>query len=754
MRNVSRMITSATIAVLVCSIFSYFLHSSTKALAATQATYYVAPNGSDNNPGTIDSPFQTLDHARSVVSGLVNSMSGDIVVNLRGGTYNLNQPLQFGAGDSGANGYNVIYQAYGNEIPVISGGQTITGWSQHDSGKNIWQASVSSSLQTRQLYVNGTRAVRARSTTGLPGTITQTATGYTTTDTSLQIWSNPGDIEFVYTGGGANNQGNWVEQRCGVSSISGNASSTTITMKQPCYDNAYTRKQANNQNITNPTYIENNYTLLDQPGEWYLDHAASTLYYIPRSGEDMSSATVVAPTLETLVSGNGVHNVQFTGITFAYATWLRPSGNDGFAEIQANYCYTGTAGGGELPEGNVSFQAASSLRFERNTFIHLGNAGLRLWNGSQNNTVIGNVFTDISASGIEIGDVANPNATGSAQDSGNTVTDNYIHDLPVEYHGGVGIFAGYVAHNTISHNEIANTPYSGISEGWGWGAPPSFANSNVIQNNLIYNIMQLLLDGGGIYVLGQTNQPGSTISGNYIHNQGHEYGALYPDEGSSYWDINNNVVASVPRWLHIWTSSIHDINVHDNFSDTATMTNNGTNITLSNNYTAGPPWPTAAQNIINNAGIESAYQDIKGGGSQTNLALNKTAYSSSVYSTPYDTSKANDGDTGTGWSPTGTDTNPWWEVDLGQAYTLSQIQLVTRQELDQPETRQNFEIWASNNADMSLGHVVLGSQGNSPLPYQATLTVNVTDTTAYRYVAAVKTRSEYFFISELRVFGH
>ena len=178
----------------------------------------------------------------------------------------------------------------------------------------------------------------------------------------------------------------------------------------------------------------------------------------------MLTATVMAPDIETLDSGNGelrepVHNIEFRGITFAYATWLQPSGNDGFVEVQANEHYVGSGGEAslEFPQGNVSFQGAKALRFERDVFIHLGSAGLRLWNGSQDNVVIGNLFTDISATWLLIGDVQQGDPS---IDTGNLVIDNDIHNVAVEYHGGVGLFGGCLANTIFSHNEIANLPYS------------------------------------------------------------------------------------------------------------------------------------------------------------------------------------------------------------------------------------------------------------------------------------------------------
>src|SRR5205823_4596331 len=161
-----------------------------------------------------------------------------------------------------------------------------------------------------------------------------------------------------------------------------------------------------------PTLVENAYELLDTPGEWYLDSAASTVYYIPRTGENLRTATVIAARLETLVSGAGtatapLHHVTFDGLQFSDATWLQPSSNEGFSEIQANYAVTGTNGyavqglctfapGGTCPYGAwtkepaaVSFSYATDLTVTNSGFARLGGAGLDLGHGTQGDVVRG-----------------------------------------------------------------------------------------------------------------------------------------------------------------------------------------------------------------------------------------------------------------------------------------------------------------------------------------------------------------------------
>jgi hypothetical protein len=89
-------------------------------------------------------------------------MQSDLVVVLADGIYRLSAPLTFTAADSGANGHQVTWQAAPNADPILSGGQQIMGWTLHDAATNIWQASVGTGFDSRQLYVDGVIATRAR----------------------------------------------------------------------------------------------------------------------------------------------------------------------------------------------------------------------------------------------------------------------------------------------------------------------------------------------------------------------------------------------------------------------------------------------------------------------------------------------------------------------------------------------------------------------------------------------------------------
>ena len=65
------------------------------AAAASQATFYVSPSGNDSNKGTQEAPFKTITQAQKAVRAINGTMTGDIEVILREGTYALPGTIGF-----------------------------------------------------------------------------------------------------------------------------------------------------------------------------------------------------------------------------------------------------------------------------------------------------------------------------------------------------------------------------------------------------------------------------------------------------------------------------------------------------------------------------------------------------------------------------------------------------------------------------------------------------------------------------------
>jgi hypothetical protein len=146
------------------ALASYFSENSNPTRGGA-ADFYIAPNGRDSNPGTAAAPFATLVKARDTVRKKVASgLTGNVLVVIRGGTYRQTETLTLGPEDSGTDRFSITYAANPGEKVVLSGGRKIIGWKKGPSA--IWTAEVpevkSGDWYFRQLFVSGTRAVRAR----------------------------------------------------------------------------------------------------------------------------------------------------------------------------------------------------------------------------------------------------------------------------------------------------------------------------------------------------------------------------------------------------------------------------------------------------------------------------------------------------------------------------------------------------------------------------------------------------------------
>jgi len=586
------------------------------------AEFHVSPSGYDANPGTKAAPFKTVQSASEWVRRLTQDMDEDIVIYLEDGTHVLREPWVLRQEDSGRNGHSVVYKAVPGAAPVLSGGVPVTGWEPDTGGR--WKAPATFA-DTRQLYVNGVRAKRARGPFpdgaeryGDLQLIDGDAGYLLPSRAEMAEWRNQGDIEFGYLS-------SWSHMICKVKAITREGDGVRIAMQQPNYFLA-ARKEGRQAEI--PDYIENALELLDEPGEWYLDKAAGTLYYLAREGEDMATATVVAPVAETLLELVGmleepIHDVRFEGITFADATWLRPNVH-GHPDVQANFLIIPTSLSYRLGTvhnvhnenirmaAHVALRYAHHVTFERCTFTRLGGAGLDLLLGCHDNTVRGCHFHDISGSAVQVGGVDrrdhHPDDPAMVVKD-NRITNNYIHHCGVEYEDSVGVFAGYTDGTVIAHNEISNLPYTGISVGWGWGeedagggayegvpyryATPTPAANNRIEHNHIHHVMRSRDDGGGVYTL--SNQPGTVIRGNHIHDTTGGPGGIYLDEGSGFIEVTGNCVYNVARAMNYNNRNqnrIETCNEHDNFFDV-------------------PPGNAAfPEALVQKAGLEAACQDL------------------------------------------------------------------------------------------------------------------------------------------------
>jgi|GEM_PF-755009 len=634
----------AMIAVLLAGIAPLSLAgTSGKAAAASAAAagdLYVSPSGSDANPGTEERPLATLAKARDIVRTMNADMTRDITVYLRGGTYDVREPVVFDERDSGTNGHRIHYRAYPGETPVLSGGVRVgSNWNAVD-GKPYLQVSVSEVTETRQLFVNGERRKRARLELPIsgkgwvndPGT-TEAKDGFLIAGAQLGTLAKPQHAEV-------HQQGSWRDYTLAVKGQTVLADGDSkLIFDQPSFEDAMNNSPLTwTPSFTRSFFVENDLSLLDQPGEWYFDKDTKTLYYYPLPGENPAAADIVMPVVNTLVHVEGsdfdnrVRNITFQGLTFAHTTWTQVNAQGMFGN-QAEWIFKpdGPADSpwSEHPPGAVQINAADAIDVLDSTFTHLGAAGLEIVY-ADHSTVEGNYFYDIAEAAVIIGTQAGAviDRAWEATPAFNTVRNNVVRYTGQEYYGAPAITAYFSQDTLITHNDIAEVPYCGINvNSWTPDDSRNPTRRNVISFNKVENAMKITRDCGSIYTwatLGDADPANYTkIHDNYVISRYQDYGALYLDETSKYAQVYHNVVRNYPsdymtmydpfkkNWLYLWRDTIKHLQVTDNYSNDLTWVNNATESVVEQAALYDPAQPGAeVQAIIDAAGLEPAYRHL------------------------------------------------------------------------------------------------------------------------------------------------
>ena len=318
-------------------------------------------------------------------------------------------------------------------------------------------------------------------------------------------------------------------------------------------------------------------------------------------------------------------NIEFSGITFSDSTWMAPTNDGGFYPTQAGHgilpTYNSTTLNSNMTTDALTIENAKNITVKSSVINNIGGNGIRITT-SQYVTILGNKMYDISAGGIYVGDIAKGSA--DPEDKRELVhniiiENNYMKNIACEYYTSCAISLGTVQNTSVSFNDISNTPYTGIHIGWGWDSLPKRNITGLkVEHNHIYDVMQLLGDGGAIYTTGYTLADAETnpnmIAYNYIErvegNSVFSGAAIYLDTGSSGHKIYKNVVdltesesAWVPKWSTGSTSNIFD----SNFTSTVNGVSHATNTTLCEDA----DWPAEGLEIISNAGLEDEYKYLK-----------------------------------------------------------------------------------------------------------------------------------------------
>lgn len=533
----------------------------TKVADGISLYYYVSPNGNDTwsgklsaaNAAKTDGPFKTLTAAQTAARTSLAAMKAGtlartaIHVAIEPGTYSLTSTFTLSPSDSGIAGSPMVYEAVTPGTVILSGGAILKQKSvtttqavfAPPAGYTVdWGAA-------QQLYVNGRRAVLARQpNAGTNYFITKAIAlpGEVAPNVGVAAFGSSTDAVSWVNGLSASDKSRAVVNiynswTTGRHRIATTAPAGALQVSPAAYWPFLS------VGTSQRYYVENVKAALDAPAEWYGDSTGVT--YLKQADEANATLQAIMPVLDQVVAVKGnasaalwVQYVELRGLRIENSRFQTPPGGYLDGQSAANV------------DAALDVDAARFITIDDCRFAHTGGYGMWLRAFVRNSTVTNNVMADLGAGGIKIGTVAqsptDPNASGNALVSGNTVTDDG-HIMP----GAVGIWIGQGFGNTVTKNLVANTTYTGISVGWEWGYGAAAAGNNNVSNNMLFNIgMGTLADLGGIYSVGV--QPGTSISGNLIREvrSYSGYGPLagagawgmYEDEGVSNTNTYNNVV--------------------------------------------------------------------------------------------------------------------------------------------------------------------------------------------------------------------
>jgi hypothetical protein len=552
-------------------------------------TLYVAPAGSDANPGTKAKPFATLERAQDAARQLRAVNVGEVIqVVLRGGTYRLARTVVFDLRDA-----NTQIIAAPGERPVLSGAAPLPGgWTKapmdlarlpEKARGHVWVADVPTDGPVfRSLFHGDTMLPRAR-TTGFRQLKKPPAGGHAIDQQHLYLPAEA--VQSVADFAGAEMVVvpvyPWVMNILPMSEV--NRANGLVRTAVPA---TYTLSQPNFANFPDGTvWIENVLEALDEPGEWVLDAKARKLYLWPRDGKKPGD-DLVAPRLTELIRVEGqtdydgptdtpVRGLVFRGLTFTQSDrWPWEPDKTGWG-LQHDWEMF------DRPTAMLRFRGAESCRVEDCQFVNSGAAGVRLDLHCQRIAITRCDLAQLGGAGVLL--------AGYGMGTKDVNRDNSVTDCHVRHVGrllwhSAGIWAWQSGHNRIEHNHVHHTPYTAIlvtgrtildrngriecsrtvrwaeldrvlkstQATWHEREPLMHGRENVIAQNDLHHCMEIMGDGNAIYVSGTGKD--NRVLNNFIHDIPVQNinASIRCDDDQHATLIENNVITRVCGEGIIW----------------------------------------------------------------------------------------------------------------------------------------------------------------------------------------------------------
>jgi len=730
--------------------------------------------GKEKN-GSMEHPFINLLEGQNAARKFISTSPDDVEIILRAGVYTLSKTFELNDQDACKDHQKLTFKAYPNEQVIISGGKEIKNW-KRVLGKNYFVAMADPkdgfAPFFRQLFVNDRRVMQAKSdfipVFSMPYDDPKTPQvwdGYIVKTKAIKTYKRLSQIRIFQEGDFKH-----IEQMVN-NIIPISDSESAIVMKQP-YFMDWTKTYVYNN--TNSIRVINALEELDEPGEFYLDQENHQVYYFPQCGEVIDQASIVAPTVETLVNVKGTEpnylkNIGFEGLTFKYGNWLAPNTKEigrSQADLYPNYTSM---------EGQFNAQFTENLTIKNCSFLCHANAGIYLPSYNKSTLIEGNIFNDLTAAAILLGD--NHSFKEKGLNDSVLISNNVVRNIGQDFFQASGIYANCTKNLSVIHNDVADVAYFGINQRYGGekgNIAENFSGNTMFSGNRVSDFGTGSKYGfgigdevAGLYIYGTK---GSTISENYV-----TYGG------------KNEFLEGSFRQDALGTKNVFSNNVSDakpaKRSFSASIENTKENVFFKNNYSnekietvhekvlfenhhlelEAPKWSEAAQTIINNAGLQPNYHHLlKQLSTGVNIALKAKVVVSGKEKISDSAKKLIDNDIFTSFTSNNKEKQSWVRLELDALYSIDKVQIVPVYELNDPSARCLFEIQMSNDADFKQ-YEVLGGQNEFPFAYNTSpqnkkvpLAYNPWEIYGnngggYKYLRILGRKISF---SEIRVYGH
>lgn len=571
----------------------------TAPLSHAAAEFHVAPRGNDAHPGTARKPFASLTRARDAVRSLKGKSGAPregITVYLHGGDYPFAAPAEFEARDSGTAQAPVVYRAFQGERPVFCGGVLLKaeGWTPvEDPGilQRIPEEARGKVLQI-DLTRHGVESFDPLPVTGMAAgslfahKIAPERPAYYELffdDRALPLarWPNTG---YVTTGkiidpGAAPRY--WTDDTAGSGTyvppekrdprqvpvfqyrdprprrwgraeepwlfmwnnffadialpIRGiDAAAGTIAL---AYPTGYGLSEAYDR-TDKKYYVFNLLEEIDQPGEWYLDRKAGTLYCWPPSTL-RGARVLLSRSTQTPFVLNEVSHLTLRGITIEGARGaeaIRIAG--GVSNLVVGCTIRNVAGRAVTVDGGAGHAVRDCHIF------NTGTGGISLAGGDRR----------------------------TLTPAGHVAENNHIHAYARVRKSYSDAITLHGVGNAARHNRMHGAEHCAMS---------FRGNDHVIEYNEIFDVVRTGTDMGAVYTGRDITSLGNVIRYNYFHdigndNPGHGTQAIFLDDGASGVHIHGNVFARAG-------------------SNAAIKYHGGTRNVAENNVFVGPPPAVAVE---------------------------------------------------------------------------------------------------------------------------------------------------------------